>query len=370
MSCTKSQIISGTKAGENSEYLMIESFELRNFRCFEDLKSTPLKRFNIIVGESASGKTALMEGLFLMGGANPEIYLRLRGWRGLGTALSINTKDAYESLFRDLFYNFQQSEGAWLSCNDSVSGRRSLDIYYKEQDSFSLPLTEMATNAFRIDPIIFKWEIAGVVYESKLDIKDNAFKISGSAPVGPVSYHNAVNSSAAQNVTAFSSLSRRYEAADLLEPLKTIFPFVENISIETVAAGESVLYVSVGLPQKLPLGDLSGGINKFLSIALGILANPGGLVLVDEIEDGFYYQNLPYIWCALVRLCEKKKVQLIATTHSKEFLKSVVPSLESSETAQQFQLMRLEKTEGQPEIKRFQGPLYRDALASDFEVRG
>jgi hypothetical protein len=358
------------KDEENGDYLMIESFELRNFRCFENLASTPLKRFNLVVGESGSGKTSLMEGLFLMGGANPEIYLRLRTWRGLGAQVTVNTKDAYESLFRDLFYNFEQSHGAWLSCNDSTSGRRSLDIFYKGQDSFTLPLTDIAVNAFQIDPIIFKWEIAGTIYESKLDIKDNSFKISGSAPVGPVSYYNAVNTSPAQNAVAFSGLSRRYQADDLIEPLRAIFPFVESISLESVAAGESVLYVSAGLPQKLPLGDLSGGITKFLSIALGILANPGGLVLVDEIEDGFYYKNLPDIWTALVKLCEKKKVQLIATTHSKEFLKAVVPSLESAAIAHQFQLMRLEKTEGQPEIKRFQGPLYRDALASDFEVRG
>ncbi len=349
---------------------MIESLELRGFRCFEQLPITPLKRFNLIVGESGSGKTSLMEALFLVGGANPEIYLRLRGWRGLGNMLRVNTKDSYESLFRDLFYNFQQAKGAWLSCNDSDAGRRSLEIYYKGQDSFSLPLTDVVGNAFRIDPIIFKWDIADTIYESTLDLKDNAFKISGSAPVGPISYYNAVNTSPTENAVAFSSLSRRYEVQGLIEPLKRIFPFVEDISLETLSGGDSVLYVSVGLSEKLPLGDLSGGINKFLAIALGILANPGGLVLVDEIEDGFYFKNLPDIWSALVNLCEQKKVQLIATTHSKEFLKSVVPSLESAAIAQQFQLMRLEKTESQPEIKRFQGPLYRDALVSDFEVRG
>jgi AAA domain, putative AbiEii toxin, Type IV TA system/AAA domain len=349
---------------------MIESFEMRNFRCFENLEKTPLKRFNIIVGESGSGKTALMEGLFLVGGANPEIYLRLRSWRGLGHVVNIQTKDAYESLFRDLFYRFQQANGAWLSCNDSNAGRRSLDIYYKGKDSYSLPLDSIAVNAFQIDPVIFKWDIDGNIYESTFDLKDNAFKISGSAPVGPISYYNAVNTGPAANTVAFSSLSRRYQQDELLEPLKAIFPFVDDITLEAVSAGESVLYVSTGLPERLPLGDLSGGINKFLSIALGILANPGGLVLVDEIEDGFYYKNLPNIWSALVNLCEKKNVQLIVTTHSKEFLRAVVPSLESAVTAHQFQLVRLEKTSGQPAIKRFQGPLYREALASDFEVRG
>ena len=33
---------------ENGGYLMIESFSIRNFRCFKDLNST-LKRFNIVI---------------------------------------------------------------------------------------------------------------------------------------------------------------------------------------------------------------------------------------------------------------------------------------------------------------------------------
>jgi len=92
---------------------MITSFEIKNFRCFEHIKQDGLRRFNLLVGKSGSGKTALLEALFLAGGANPEIYFRLRRWRGFGEGVALSaTRDTYEAFFQDLFYNFHQEMGA------------------------------------------------------------------------------------------------------------------------------------------------------------------------------------------------------------------------------------------------------------------
>jgi len=109
---------------------MIDRLELRNFRCFKQLDIS-LKKFNIVVGESGSGKTALMEAMFLLGGGSPEIYFRLRNWRGFSRTVGLSgTRESYQSLFRDLFYNFDQNSGAILRSQDSNAGSRKLDISY------------------------------------------------------------------------------------------------------------------------------------------------------------------------------------------------------------------------------------------------
>jgi AAA15 family ATPase/GTPase len=368
MSCVKSQSQEQCQGKKAGGCLMIDSVEIRGFKCFENLKITPLKRLNVIVGESASGKTSFLEALFLLAGANPEIYFRMRSWRGFSPQVQINSKVVYESIFRDLFHEFDQTKTTYLSCVDNKKGRRSLEIYYKSQDSFSLPFDDLEVNAFQIDPIIFKWQVGKAIYESTLELKDNSFKFRGSAPVAPVAYFNPLNSAGQQNATSFSSLSRQYKAHRLLSAIKGLFPSVEDVNLE-IMGGETTLHVSTGLSQRLPIADLSGGINKFVSIALGIMANPGGAVIVDEIENGFYYKNLSDVWNSLVKLSEDDGVQLIVTTHSYEFLKAIAPSLESKEMSKQFQLMRLEKGDVQPEIKIFSGSLYHDAIVSDFEVR-
>jgi recombinational DNA repair ATPase RecF len=51
---------------------MINSFEVKSFRCFEDLTVEGLALVNVVVGESASGKTTLMEAVALGMGGNPD----------------------------------------------------------------------------------------------------------------------------------------------------------------------------------------------------------------------------------------------------------------------------------------------------------
>src|SRR5437016_13920764 len=67
-------------------YLMAESVTIKNFRCFDDMKLSDCRRINVVVGANGSGKTALMEGIFLAIGPSPEIVGRLRGWRGFEIA--------------------------------------------------------------------------------------------------------------------------------------------------------------------------------------------------------------------------------------------------------------------------------------------
>jgi predicted ATPase len=95
------------------DYIMIDSMQVKNFRCFKDLSLGGLKRFNVLVGDSGSGKTALLESLFITAAANPEVYLRMRGWRGLGESLRLaGSRASYESLFRELFFDLKNTECA------------------------------------------------------------------------------------------------------------------------------------------------------------------------------------------------------------------------------------------------------------------
>jgi AAA15 family ATPase/GTPase len=48
---------------------MIDRLIAKNFRCFESLDLPDLTRINVIVGDNASGKTALLEAIFFGAGA-------------------------------------------------------------------------------------------------------------------------------------------------------------------------------------------------------------------------------------------------------------------------------------------------------------
>lgn len=354
---------------ENGGYPMINRLELRNFRCFKQ-QDISLKKFNIVVGESGSGKTALMEALFLLGGGSPEIYFRLRNWRGFSRTVGLTgTRESYQSLFRDLFYNFDQNSGAVLQSQDSDTGSRKLEISYGDVKQYGLSLEGPEPHAFTLSPLNFKWVVEGVVHNTSIFFKEGRFTVEGSAPVAPLAYYNAINTTSFETGSAFSSLSRRFRSTSLLEAIASIYPQVKDLTLEIIGA-DTTLCVATELDERLPLGDLSGGVTKFVTIALGILANPGGTVIVDEIESGFYYKDMPGVWAALVKLCVQEKVQLVVSTHSYEFLKASAPVLAGENIAKDSQLMRSEiGAKGERVIKRIPAHSFESATSLDFEVR-
>jgi recombinational DNA repair ATPase RecF len=74
--------VNASLAYQSTGYQMIETIKIRNFRSYDDVEIKDARRINVIVGENGSGKTALLEALFLAMGPSPEIALRTRLWRG------------------------------------------------------------------------------------------------------------------------------------------------------------------------------------------------------------------------------------------------------------------------------------------------
>ncbi|WP_041933389.1 AAA family ATPase [Gloeothece verrucosa] len=60
---------------------MLEEIDIENFRCFEDTKISGFERVNLIGGKNNSGKTALLEALYLFHAPLPTgilFLMRLR----------------------------------------------------------------------------------------------------------------------------------------------------------------------------------------------------------------------------------------------------------------------------------------------------
>jgi AAA domain, putative AbiEii toxin, Type IV TA system len=354
---------------------MISQFEIKNFRCYRQWHQSGLKRFNFIVGESGTGKTALLESLFMVGASNPEIWFRVRRWRGIGEgSAQITTRDSYESLFRDLFNQYDIASTASVRIWDTDFGKRELEIFFENQDVYTLPLrddVEERQNAFAMNPVVFKWDLKNHVYRTTVEIVNGALQLRGKAEVYPIILISTRGHSPKEYAGYYSSLSRTRKAAPVLEALQEIFPEIKSISLELVA-GEPLLHVDVkGLDQLIALGDLSGGLDRYLSIVVAILMNRGGAILIDEIETGFYYKNLPALLRSIVSLCDKNNVQLFATTHSYEFLKVMTDAMSSARRGpEDFCVLRLEKEPGhQPLVTLIEGSSYKSAIESEFEIR-
>jgi hypothetical protein len=87
----------------------------------------------------------------------------------------------------------------------------------------------------------------------------------------------------------------------------------------TIAAPPTpMIYADVGLTRPVPVGFLGDGVSRLLSMALAFREARGGMIFIDEVENGLHYSVLEDVWKELSWLSKEFDVQIFATTHSNE----------------------------------------------------
>lgn len=349
---------------------MIESLSVSNFRGIERLELHGLKRINVIVGENSSGKTALLESIFLAGGGSPEIALRLQAQRGLAQLLQIALdRTSYESLWRQLFRGFDQKQTISVELLGSEANTRSVSVAYRPADSPTLPFGKADLESPFIVPITFEWKDArGMVNRVQPKITDQGLNLAGASETMPIFlFSSGLTVGPSENASRFSVLDADGKSDGFVRALREVFPFVETISIQ-IASGQPMLHASLKFSEvKVPLGLLSGGINKLAGILLTLAGRTQGVTLIDEVENGFYYQLLPRIWSVFLSTCKKQESQIFASTHSEECLRALLEIVGGN--TEEFALIRTERSNGRCTARVFGGRQLHSAIEQNIEVR-
>jgi AAA15 family ATPase/GTPase len=146
-----------------------------------------------------------------------------------------------------------------------------------------------------------------------------------------------------------------------------MFPSIQSLAIE-INAGQPMIYASIdGIAEKVPLASVSGGLNRYLTIAVAIAISSNGVVLVDELENGFYYKNMEPVLRSLVNLAIENNVQLFASTHSHEFLQKCATV--ATEHEDEFALLRVAQDGVESSVRVVRGINFKAAVDQAIELR-
>jgi hypothetical protein len=159
------------------------------------------------------------------------------------------------------------------------------------------------------------------------------------------------------------------DEARVVDALRLVEPDVERIAISGAfdTAGAQVLLRGASAP--IPLGSLGEGVSRILALALHLVSAPGGVVLVDEIENGLHWSVMPTVWRFLVETARTLDVQVFVTTHSKDWLQALVElHSEHPDLADNVSAYRLEA--GRPTAVRFTAQRIAEYVAMELEARG
>lgn len=112
---------------------------------------------------------------------------------------------------------------------------------------------------------------------------------------------------------ALSDLER-----DVIESLNIVYPGVDAIAIladsKTGSPSVRVKHPSFNRPH--PLKSLGDGTARLFGLTLALVSAKGGILLIDEIENGIHYSVLPDVWKFIAKVAKRLNVQVFATSHS------------------------------------------------------
>jgi AAA15 family ATPase/GTPase len=349
---------------------MIDRLVANNFRCFESLNLSHLTRINVIVGDNASGKTALLETIFFGAAGNPEVATRLRVLRGLDLIQTVSRdRSGYEALWRELFFGFDQSKTVSAQIIGSVGNNRLTEMLYKAGDT-TLPLNGHGEpNILRL--ITFRGvDSTGKNFDIQPEITERGITPALAGEAAPISFFSAtIRSNASEAARGFSDLSKMNEHLEIVAEIKKEFDFIQDFSIE-IDSGGGLLYATLkGQKYKVRLGLVSAGLDRLVSFLVGIQKQAKGVVLIDEGDNGIYYKRLESMWRMLHTFSVRHETQLFISTHSEECLKAILPTL--AKRQDDFLLIHLQrsKTGVSPTVHMISGANMRAAIESGIELR-
>lgn len=126
------------------------------------------------------------------------------------------------------------------------------------------------------------------------------------------------------------------------EVLRIIEPEIVRVSIDTRENSAKVRLKNSSKP--VPLKNFGEGMNRLLAIALGLVSAEDDMLLIDEIDLGLHHSVQPLMWEIVFQTAKRLNVQVFATTHSSDCVRSFADMANKPEFTGMGNYLRLQKS--------------------------
>ena len=286
----------------------IKNIEIKNFKCFENFKAEGFGRVNLIGGKNNVGKTTFLEALYI----------------------NLNTKE--KNWFLNSLFQVVKKRDNFFIANSLASISKFVKILFRLNNTLSKKYkkdikTEILTNIkclkfnfeesfsgtkifYYIDDvkynesILFK-DLKELIYDDKIFITDSSIQF-----LRPVGLSNLI-------IIEFYAIVQLEDKEEELN--KRLKEFDRSINQFKIINNEPTVLFD---DEYLAVTQLGDGVKKLINIFISIYSSTNGILIIDELDNGIHYSSLDLLWEIILKISKDQKVQVFATTHSKECIES------------------------------------------------
>lgn len=366
---------------------MLESVRIRNFRNLIDLEIKGLERVNLFTGRNNSGKTTLLEALFLLaGGGDPRTVLVINALRGIDSigGLSAFGREVLkvvgemepiggsstmvrEILWKPMFSSLDMQNAIMIEAEETSQEPLMLRISLERPDMIALPLGQPINDELNEGKLLFSFcKKPDKPVERSMRVTGSAIQIDPptTSPPFQVTLLSSRFGNIKEDAVRLGQLRKRKQSDMVTEALKVVEPRLRSIE-DNSAGGTPMIWGDIGLSELVPLPVMGEGMTHVARLILAISSVPRGLVLIDEIENGLHHSILSKVWKAVDQAAKNFDTQVVATIHSYECMEEVHRALGKDG----FRLYRLEAEDGENRCVTYEPDDTEAAIRHALEVR-
>jgi predicted ATPase len=368
---------------------MISSISIRGYRGFAEFEARGLERVNLLVGSNNSGKTSVLEAIFLLASRGDPLALWQLLWRR-GERIQGAERSPDRSPELDVSHLFTGHElrlgSKFVLTANNQEPERQLTFSINEIKADQTPATPIREHVgvpSRIGlhikghpqpPLnVIPLTRSGGLYSDVLESPRRLRQRSGTDDAEiPAQFITADSLGAGELISLWDKVSLTPNENRVLIALRFLDCDIERVAAQ---AGQNYYGGRGGFIVKLkdhenpiPIGTMGDGMWRMMAMAIAIAHCKGGALLVDEIDTGLHYSVMANMWRLIFGAAKELDVQVFATTHSSDCIKSLAELCYlETDVAENVSLQRIER--GKPKAVPYTADEIEVAAERQIEVR-
>lgn len=328
---------------------MLKSLSIKNFRSIEDLNISKLGDINLIVGKNNSGKSTVLDALKTYASFGDENVL-FDILNSHDEYFILDENDQNLSPFSNLFFGRKfckdlKIEIAELNGRDALTIESTFveEVRIEESESlFRLAYNDITTEEEFNDAqdVLRALKIKQGSKEKTIVLDIDRLRRRRNRRGTSSSKFNFkfITTSFIANeelADAWDKVALRDYSKEVIKALQIIEPKIEAISFIDSETFEPSYRSSIrqdirriplvklrGLDIPVPLKSMGDGIIRLFQLALRLFEAKGGLLFIDEFENGLHYSVQEEAWKVIFHLSKELDIQIFCTTHSWDCIES------------------------------------------------